>query len=160
MIILKKRSQLSTVMVIMCFRNIDTLRHVLGGLLHSSGGMKDQMERIQRVFNMSEIPQEASESKIQENEIKESWPQKAQIKFNDVKLRYRPNTEQVLKGLSFEIQGGHKIGIVGRTGAGKSTLSLALTRIVEIENGSIEIDGVNIHEIPLKKLRQKITMIP
>ena len=56
MIILKRRSELSTVMVIMCFRNIDTLRHVLGGLLHSSGGMKDQMERIQKVFNMSEIP--------------------------------------------------------------------------------------------------------
>jgi ABC-type multidrug transport system fused ATPase/permease subunit len=50
----------------------------------------------------------------------------------------------VLKGLSFDIQGGHKIGIVGRTGAGKSTISMGLTRIVEIEKGSIKIDGIDI----------------
>ena len=140
-------------MVIMCFRNIDTLRHVLGGLLHSTGGMKDQMERVQRVFNMSEIPQETEQSKISEEEVPKSWPQRGQIKFTDVELRYRPKTEKVLKGLSFEIKGGHKIGVVGRTGAGKSTVSLALTRIVEIENGSIEIDGINTKDIPLKKLR-------
>lgn len=56
-------------------------------------------------------------------------------------LRYRPKKETVLKGLKFEIEGGKKIGIVGRTGAGKSTISLALTRIVEIESGEILIDG-------------------
>lgn len=59
----------------------------------------------------------------------------------------------VLKGLSFDIQGGHKIGIVGRTGAGKSTISMGLTRIVEIEKGSIKIDGIDIQQVPLKKLR-------
>ena len=56
-------------------------------------------------------------------------------------LRYRPKKETVLKGLSFEIDGGKKIGIVGRTGAGKSTISLALTRIVEADSGEILIDG-------------------
>lgn len=59
----------------------------------------------------------------------------------DVKLKYRPKTETVLNGLSFKIPGGSKIGIVGRTGAGKSTLSLALTRIVEIFDGKITIDN-------------------
>lgn len=62
--------------------------------------------------------------------------------------------------MSFDIKGGHKIGVVGRTGAGKSTLSLALTRIIEIEKGSIEIDGYNVQDLTLKKLREKITMIP
>jgi len=69
--------------------------------------------------------------------IEEVWPSQGRIIFKDVNLRYRPKTELVLKGLSFDIEGGHKIGIVGRTGAGKSTISLALTRIVEIEKGSI-----------------------
>jgi ATP-binding cassette subfamily C (CFTR/MRP) protein 1 len=66
----------------------------------------------------------------------------------------------VLKGLSFEIKGGEKIGIVGRTGAGKSTVSLSLTRIVEICDGYILIDGHNIADISLEQLRQKVTIIP
>lgn len=75
-------------------------------------------------------------------------------------FRYRPNLPLVLNGLSFKIQGGEKIGIVGRTGAGKSTMSLALTRIVELEAGSIVIDGFNISELQIQKLRDKITIIP
>ena len=63
--------------------------------------------------------------------------------FKDVELRYRPKTDLVLKGLNLSIEGGSKVGIVGRTGAGKSTISMALSRIVEIEKGSIMIDGVN-----------------
>jgi ATP-binding cassette subfamily C (CFTR/MRP) protein 1 len=75
-------------------------------------------------------------------------------------LRYRPNTPQVLKGLEFAIKGGKKVGIVGRTGAGKTTLSSALARIVEIEEGTITIDGVSIKQVPIETLREKITIIP
>jgi len=66
----------------------------------------------------------------------------------------------VLKNLTFDIKAGEKIGVVGRTGAGKSTLSLALTRIVEIEEGEIIIDGLNLHHTQLKAVRQAITIIP
>jgi len=59
----------------------------------------------------------------------------------------------VLKGLDLHIEGGSKVGIVGRTGAGKSTISLALSRIVEIETGSIMIDGIDSKSVPLDKLR-------
>jgi len=70
--------------------------------------------------------------------------------MKDVDLRYRPTTDLVLKGCSMKINAGEKIGIVGRTGAGKSTLSLALTRIVEKEAGKILVDGVDINEINLR----------
>lgn len=75
-------------------------------------------------------------------------------------LRYRPGKETVLKSLSFTAEGGQKIGIVGRTGAGKSTISLALTRIVEAESGQILIDGHDICKTSLQQLRRNITIIP
>ena len=59
-------------------------------------------------------------------------------------LRYRPTTELVLKGLTFDVKAGTKVGVVGRTGAGKSTISMALSRIVELDQGQILIDGVDI----------------
>jgi len=90
----------------------------------------------------------------------ETWPSQGKVSFQDVELRYRPTTEKVLQGLSFEVAPGTKVGVVGRTGAGKSTLSLAISRIVELCGGKIEIDGVDIGKIELAKLRQKVTVIP
>ena len=75
-------------------------------------------------------------------------------------MKYRPDTETVLNGLTFITKSGEKIGIVGRTGAGKSTISLALSRIVEIFKGKILIDGIDITKIPLDELRDRITLIP
>jgi ABC-type multidrug transport system fused ATPase/permease subunit len=75
-------------------------------------------------------------------------------------LRYRPKTAIVLKDLTFEIEPGQKVGICGRTGAGKSTIALTLSRIIELEKGSIEIDGTDIASLNLKDLRSKITVIP
>jgi len=69
--------------------------------------------------------------------------------MTDVVLKYRPTTEEVLRKLSLEIKGGEKIGVVGRTGAGKSTITLALTRIIELTSGKIEVDGVEIGKISL-----------
>ena len=77
-----------------------------------------------------------------------------------LKLRYREDTDLVLNKCSFKIEAGHKIGIVGRTGAGKSTLCNAFTRIVEKESGSIQYDGVDISDINLKQVREAITIIP
>jgi ABC-type multidrug transport system fused ATPase/permease subunit len=92
--------------------------------------------------------------------LPENWPSEGKVVFKDVSLRYRQKTPLVLEDLSFEILPGHKIGICGRTGAGKSTIALTLSRIIESEKGSIEIDGVDISKLNLKDLRSKITVIP
>ena len=90
----------------------------------------------------------------------DTFAQKGGIEFKDVVLRYRPNLPTVLNKLSFKINAGEKVGIVGRTAAGKSTMSLALTRIVEIEAGRINIDGDDIQETTLDNLRDRVTVIP
>lgn len=75
-------------------------------------------------------------------------------------LRYRPGTEIVLNNLTFTAKPGEKIGVVGRTGAGKSTICLSLSRIVEIIEGQILIDDLDIRKLDLNYLRSKITVIP
>jgi len=115
--------------------------------------------RVSRVYNLYDIPQEKFDSgKIPDK----SWPSKGEIKFENVYLRYRPNTDTVLNNLSFHVAPGEKVGIVGRTGAGKSTITMALTRIVELENnkGKISIDGEDISKLNLESLRGSMTMIP
>lgn len=77
-----------------------------------------------------------------------------------MQLRYRPNTPLVLKGITLTIKGGNKVGVVGRTGSGKSTLVLALFRLVEASGGRILVDGVDITEIGLSDLRTRLSIIP
>lgn len=89
-----------------------------------------------------------------------SWPVTGKIEFTDVFLRYRPNLDYALRRLNFTIKAGVKVGVVGRTGAGKSTLGLTLLRIMEIEKGEIKIDGIDIKKVELKTLRERITTIP
>lgn len=91
---------------------------------------------------------------------REDWPEEGRLVFDKVFLKYRPNTEVILRNLSFEVKPREKIGVVGRTGAGKSTICLSLSRIVEIASGSINIDGVSITDLPLNEVRKRITVIP
>ena len=89
-----------------------------------------------------------------------NWPSKGIIEFQNYYVRYRPDTEIVLKDLNFTIEASEKIGVVGRTGSGKSTIALCLFRILEPLKGRILIDNVDISEIGLSKLRSSITIIP
>lgn len=103
--------------------------------------------------NCSAIAGPASSSAL------EHWPSRGGIKLENVYMQYRDNPS-VLKGLSLEIYGGERIGICGRTGSGKSSMMVALFRIVELTSGKISIDGVDIASVPLVKLRSSLAIIP
>ena len=115
------------------------------------------MVSFERCFGIINVPQE--DVTPYDKEL-ENWPKISEIEFRNYSLRYRPETEIVLKSVSFKIEANQKIGVVGRTGAGKSTLCLALCRIVEAASGQIFIDGVDISKISLQNLREKIAIIP
>lgn len=89
-----------------------------------------------------------------------SWPENGCIVFSNYQTRYRPGLELVLKGITCTINPGEKVGIVGRTGAGKSSLTLALFRLIEAHSGSIDIDGIRISKMGLHELRSCLTIIP
>ncbi|XP_041482605.1 multidrug resistance-associated protein 5-like [Lytechinus variegatus] len=88
------------------------------------------------------------------------WPEQGQIEFKDFKMRYREGLPLVLKGVKLVVKPMEKVGIVGRTGSGKSTLGIALFRLVEGASGQIVIDGIDVKEIGLHDLRAKLSIIP
>jgi len=121
--------------------------------------LEGSMVSYERCNKVLDIPQEDIWSKAHQK-LKNDWIQAGEISFKDYCLKYRPDTELVLKNLNFTIQPTQKVGIVGRTGAGKSTIWLALTRIVEAYQGCITIDGQDISELSLESLRNEIAIIP
>ena len=96
----------------------------------------------------------------EQHKPKNGWPKLGSIKFNSYSTRYRPGLDLVLKDLSFEVSPNEKVGVVGRTGAGKSSLTLALFRIIEPSSGTIFIDDIDVSQLGLYNLRSKITIIP
>ncbi|KAK6983295.1 Canalicular multispecific organic anion transporter 2 [Biomphalaria glabrata] len=113
----------------------------------------------ERILEYSEIETEAA-WKNPKLRLPEPWPEDGEIDFDDLQIKYREGLELVLRGITCNIKGGEKVGIVGRTGAGKSSLSVALFRLVEAASGKISIDNQNIATLGLHDLRKNITILP
>ncbi|KAK3831122.1 MAG: multi drug resistance-associated protein MRP [Linnemannia gamsii] len=156
-------------------------------LVRSWAEMSNQLISVERIEEYAELRQEAPA--LTEVFLPENWPSEGRVVFRNYSARYREGLEPVLKNVSFEVLPGDKVGIVGRTGAGKSSLTLALFRMIEAADsywarasshdavvdvnddylvsslsggvgGSIEIDGVDISTLGLKTLRQHLSIIP
>lgn len=136
---------------------------ILGFTVRSITELEGQMSSVERAnFYSYDLPQEAPK-KLDPKDgggVPADWPARGDIDIKDVQLRYREGLELVLKGVNVNIEGGQKVGVVGRTGSGKSSMMIALLRMVELAGGSISVDGINLRSIGLNDVRQKITIIP
>ena len=127
-----------------------------------------QVERslvsLERCDAFTKLPSENYEDeKLKESKYSlsdTSWPSNGKVAFENFSIKYRDDCDLALKNINLEINPGEKIGIIGRTGSGKSSLTLSLFRVIEAFEGKIEIDGENICDIPLKKLRRSLSIVP
>lgn len=120
--------------------------------------VENNMNATERVhYYGTELEEEAP---LHLAEVSASWPEKGHIEFSSVEMRYRAGLPLVLQGLTMDVRGGERIGIVGRTGAGKSSIMSALFRLTELSGGSIKIDDIDISTVGLHDLRSRLAIIP
>ncbi|RAR12763.1 multidrug resistance-associated protein 5 [Stemphylium lycopersici] len=120
--------------------------------------VENNMNSTERIHHYgSQLEEEAP---LHMGEVRPTWPEHGEIVFDNVEMRYRDGLPLVLKGLSMHVRAGERIGVVGRTGAGKSSIMSTLFRLQELSGGSIVIDGVDIAKIGLHDLRSKLAIIP
>ncbi|OCF43886.1 hypothetical protein I317_02329 [Kwoniella heveanensis CBS 569] len=120
---------------------------------------EQEMNCVERLDHYNKLESEAPPI-LPSDPPAEKWPSQGSITFQDVSLRYRPELPLVLKNLSFEVKAGEKVGIIGRTGAGKSSVAQGLFRTVEVESGEIRVDGLDLRSIGLETLRSRLAIIP
>ncbi len=120
--------------------------------------VENNMNSTERIhFYGTQLEEEAP---LKLGEVPHDWPQRGEIVFDDVQMRYRAGLPLVLHGLSMRVKAGERIGVVGRTGAGKSSIMSTLFRLVELSGGSITIDGIDIAKVGLYDLRSRLAIIP
>ncbi|XP_042515828.1 ABC transporter C family member 3-like [Macadamia integrifolia] len=129
------------------------------GLIWDLSKLGNQIISIERIMQYTCLSSEPPLS-VEKNRLDHEWPSQGRVDIVDLQVRYAPHLPLVLRGLSCTFPGGMKIGIVGRTGSGKSTLVQAIFRMFEPTTGQIRIDGINISKIGLHDLRSRLSIIP
>ncbi|TRY91587.1 hypothetical protein DNTS_021753, partial [Danionella cerebrum] len=130
----------------------------LNWLVRMTSELETNIVAVERVSEYTEIKNEAEW--VTSTRPPDDWPSAGNIRFDNYKVRYRPELELILHGISCDIRSTEKIGIVGRTGAGKSSLTNCLFRIIEASEGRIFIDDIDISTLGLHDLRSRLTIIP
>lgn len=148
--------------------NPATIGLVLSYMISAVQNLQFTVRRIAEVENgmnaaerlhyfVKEVDQETTKSRVQ---VSYSWPERGEIIFKEAEMRYRADLPVILHNISLHISPGEQFGIVGRTGAGKSSITATLLRLVELSNGAITIDGMDIARIDLDVLRSRFSIIP
>lgn len=131
----------------------------LNWIIRQTVEVETNIVSVERILEYARLPNEAPE-RMSRSKPKIGWPAHGAVSIKNYSSRYRPGLDLVLKNINLEIKSHEKIGVVGRTGAGKSSLTLALFRIIEPASGCISIDGLNTSNIGLLDLRSRLAIIP
>ncbi|KAH9031754.1 ABC transporter [Lactarius pseudohatsudake] len=137
-----------------------SVQQSFGWMVRQLAEVENNMNSVERIVYYARDLEQEPPHEIPDQKPPVPWPSNGKLEINEAVLKYRPELPLVLKGLSMSVEGGEKIGIVGRTGAGKSSIMIALFRIVELVSGSINIDGVDISKLGLNDVRNAISIIP
>jgi len=127
--------------------------------IRQSAEVINQMVSVERVLGFCNLPPEA-ELEYESDKNLGDWPKGGVMKLTDLSVRYRKTLPLSLEKVSFEIPSGARVGVVGRTGSGKSTLVQCIFRLLEAEEGSIQLDDINIATVGLHTLRTRLSVIP
>uniref|UniRef100_F6HBQ8 ABC-type xenobiotic transporter n=1 Tax=Vitis vinifera TaxID=29760 RepID=F6HBQ8_VITVI len=130
---------------------------LLGSFLTSFTETEKEMVSVERVLQYMDIPQEELNGC---QSLSPNWPSEGYIMFQNVSLRYLPSLPDALHDITFTISGGTQVGIIGRTGAGKSSILNALFRLTPICKGCILVDGLDIADVPVRDLRSHFAVVP
>jgi len=128
--------------------------------IRSTANLETDMISVERLREFCELDSESQWDSSQGLKPPDNWPKNGCIEYKEYTTTYRAGIDPVLKNINLVIKSGEKVGVVGRTGAGKSSLALSLFRIIEPTNGKMLIDGLDITRIGLHDLRSKLTIIP
>jgi ABC-type multidrug transport system fused ATPase/permease subunit len=152
-------TELNSAMVGLAMSFALTITTSLNWIVRQTVEVETNIVSVERVLEYAQLPSEAPEI-IHRNRPPVCWPSRGEVEFNNYSARYREGLDLVLKNVKLDIKSHEKIGVVGRTGAGKSSLTLALFRIIEPDTGNISLDGLNTSTIGLLDLRRRLAIIP